>query len=149
MWKWSLNETWYDTLCIILQTKHFLNCSIKDSSFKVLIFKANLRQKCDYKIHPVDLHMQQPPRGGIWVGITCDISKCNYPIIIILIVIIHHIGQYNIHQFVWTPTHLIAKFIHGSPYAATSLWWDPEIGIANVSTQLLSSFASFEYIQKM
>ncbi|KAL2745054.1 hypothetical protein V1477_006471, partial [Vespula maculifrons] len=98
---------------------------------------------------PVDLHMQQPPRGGIWVGITCDISKCNYPIIIILIVIIHHIGQYNIHQFVWTPTHLIAKFIHGSPYAATSLWWDPEIGIANVSTQLLSSFASFEYIQKM
>ncbi|KAL2733002.1 hypothetical protein V1477_015243, partial [Vespula maculifrons] len=23
------------------------------------------------------------------------------------------------------------KFIYGSPYAATSLWWDPEIGIAN------------------
>ncbi|KAL2727573.1 hypothetical protein V1477_016849 [Vespula maculifrons] len=35
----------------------------------------------------VDLHMQQPPRGGIWVGITRDISKCNYPIIIILIVL--------------------------------------------------------------
>ncbi|KAL2722009.1 hypothetical protein V1477_020829 [Vespula maculifrons] len=27
---------------------------------------------------PVDLHMQQPPRGGIWVGITCDLSKSNY-----------------------------------------------------------------------
>ncbi|KAL2741921.1 hypothetical protein V1477_009550 [Vespula maculifrons] len=27
---------------------------------------------------PVDLHMQQPPSGGIWVGITCDLSKSNY-----------------------------------------------------------------------
>ncbi|KAL2721881.1 hypothetical protein V1477_020701 [Vespula maculifrons] len=29
-------------------------------------------------LRPVDLHMQQPPRGGIWVGITCDLSKSNY-----------------------------------------------------------------------
>ncbi|KAL2729890.1 hypothetical protein V1477_015701 [Vespula maculifrons] len=25
--------------------------------------------------HLVDLHMQQPPRGEIWVGITCDTSR--------------------------------------------------------------------------
>ncbi|KAL2741270.1 neurotrimin-like isoform X2 [Vespula maculifrons] len=30
--------------------------------------------KCSY-IVPVDPHMQQPPRGGTWVGITCDIVK--------------------------------------------------------------------------
>ncbi|KAL2718516.1 hypothetical protein V1478_012392 [Vespula squamosa] len=69
---------------------------------------------------PVDPHMQRPPRGGIWVGITCDISKSNcklsnyhYSDSITLDntvqIIIHHIDEYdNIHQFVWTSTHLIA-----------------------------------------
>ncbi|KAL2735318.1 hypothetical protein V1478_002958, partial [Vespula squamosa] len=75
---------------------------------------------------PVDPHMQQPPRGGIWVDITCDISKSNYKLynyhysnsIIFdntMQVIIHHIDQYdNIHQFIWTSTHSIAVITYFS-----------------------------------
>ncbi|KAL2735368.1 hypothetical protein V1478_003008 [Vespula squamosa] len=97
----------------------YLNNTIKGFSFKDCV-----------KFLPVDPHMQRPPRGGIWVGITYDISKSNcklpnyhYSDSIIfdntmqvipgewlhISIIIHHIDEYdNIHQFVWTSTHLIA-----------------------------------------
>ncbi|KAL2723808.1 hypothetical protein V1477_019040 [Vespula maculifrons] len=77
----------------------------------------------------VDLHMQQPPRGGIWVGITCDISKCN-----------RELSNY----------HYSDSIIFNN---TINLYMDPHTQLPpcggirkSVSTQLLSSFAFFEYI---
>ncbi|KAL2736967.1 hypothetical protein V1478_002274 [Vespula squamosa] len=87
------------------------------------IFKI-ISKESKFFSRPVDPHMQRPPRGGIWVGVTCDISKsncklfnCHYSDSIILNntvqIIIHHIDQYdNIHQFIWTSTHLIAVIMY-------------------------------------
>ncbi|KAL2736899.1 hypothetical protein V1478_002336 [Vespula squamosa] len=40
------------------------------------IFKI-ISKESKFFSRPVDPHMQRPPRGGIWVGVTCDISKSN------------------------------------------------------------------------
>ncbi|KAL2718346.1 hypothetical protein V1478_012222 [Vespula squamosa] len=83
-----------------------------DSSFKLpyLTFRiSNLSS--DYKIHmyfPVDPHMQRPPRGGIWVGITCDISKSNCKLFNFLYsdnIILHNTMQIKYYIFNFAYVH--------------------------------------------
>ncbi|KAF7413362.1 hypothetical protein HZH68_001851 [Vespula germanica] len=85
--------------------------------------------------------MQQPPSGGTWVGNTCDIWKSMsklYLKSITKLYIYNHIAQQSlVHlQFSEKPEtpeaerHLEREcrvespLARGSPYAATSTWWD-------------------------